>query len=129
MCAPVIALFTALALAAAPAVPHAVGVTRGGLPLVVVAAPASPWAEVQLHVALEAGELSPAERARLAELAAALAASVDVAAMGGVARARVAPDHLVASWGAPSDRLELLLRGAHDALLRHRAMRPAPASG
>ncbi|MCC7072513.1 MAG: hypothetical protein IT383_14385 [Deltaproteobacteria bacterium] len=122
-----IALCTALAVAAAPAIPHATGVTRGGLPLVVVSAPASPWAELQLHVALDANELSPQERARLTELAQALAAAVDLAPVGGVARARVAPDHLVASWGAPAAQLEQLLRGAQDTLLRLRLLRPAVA--
>lgn len=120
-----LALCAAVALAAAPAFPHAAGVTRGGLPLAVVSAPASPWAEVQLHVAIDAGELSPQERARLGELVNALAAAVDLAAVGGSARARVAPDHLVASWGAPAAQLDVLLRGLHDALVRHRALKTA----
>ncbi|MBI1948631.1 MAG: hypothetical protein HYS27_23290 [Deltaproteobacteria bacterium] len=120
-----IALTAALCLAAAPVLPHAVGTTRGGLPLVVVSAPASPWAELQLHVALDAAELSPTDRSRLVELASALAGSIDLSPVGGVARARAAPDHLVVSWGAPAAALDALVRGAQDALLRHRMLKPA----
>lgn len=114
-----------LALAAAPAVPHTVGATRGGLPLVVVSAPESPWAELRLHVALDALELIPAERARLGELARGLAALTDLTPVGGVARARVGADQLVVSLGAPAGQLDALLRAGQELLLRPRGVKPA----
>lgn len=114
-----------LALAAAPAVPHAVGATRGGLPLVVVSAPESPWAELRLHVALDPSELSPAERTRLGELARGLAALPDLTPVGGVARARVGADQLVVSLGAPAGQLDALLRAGQELLARPRGVKAA----
>jgi hypothetical protein len=132
---PLLLLTSLPALAAPPAeptplVPYAIGQTRGGIPVVAIAAPGSPWAVVQLHVRLDVADLPAWERRSVEALAQALAdgalqgrarpVSGDVAEAGGSTRARVDADALTLSDGAPIDRLDVLLK-ALDERLRARA--------
>lgn len=119
----------------AQVLPWAVGQTRGGIPVVAVGAPASPWGVVQLHVRLSAGDLSPAERQSVDAALTALAdgamagrprpASADAADVGGKTTRRIGADHAVLSEGAPMERFDLLLKLVDERLRARARILPA----
>lgn len=105
------------------------GSSRGGLPVVVISSPESPWAVVQLHVRV-AGEGIPQElRAHTEALASALAdgkvhkarpgARARIAAAHGETRVLVDDDAFVISDGVPAESLDVAL-SALDGRLRVR---------
>ena len=120
-------------LATDDVLPVAVGQTRGGIP--VVAIQGGPWAVAALHARL-GDDLTPAERRSVDALVAALAdgssaalkrpISADASDAGGKVKARVDPDHLAIAFGAPAEKLDVLLRSL-DTLLRER-VRLLPAT-
>jgi hypothetical protein len=123
--------------AAADLIPYERVASRVGPPVVLIAAPTSPWAVVQLHVRLQ-GDAIPAElRARGEQLAQALAAGRAEGASslplerllqaGGELRYHVDEDELVVSVGVPTTSLHLALETlAERVRSRRRLLPPRP---
>lgn len=119
----------------ADVLPWAVGQTRGGIPVVAIGAPGSPWAVVQLHGRIDLGDMPPDERRSLTAMAEALADGAlagrprpigqDVTDAGGTSRARVDADTFVIADGAPMERLDALLRALDERLRGRARLQPA----
>lgn len=139
-----VVLSMALPLAAGPSraepsalVPLEQARTPGGLPLVAVAAPESPWAVVQLHVRALGTGLTPEEADGIGAFARALAegqikggrapsARAQVAAAGGVTRMWRAADSIVISDAVPASSLDVALSAMNARLAGRRRLDSAP---
>ncbi len=111
------------------------GSSRAGVPVVVVVAPESPWAVVQLHVRVAGEGIAQELRAHTEALAAALAegrshptrpgARARVAAAHGETRIHVDEDAFVISDGVPAAALDVALRALDERLAARRRLLPA----
>lgn len=109
--------------------------SRGGIPVVVVSAPESPWAVVQLHVRIAGEGVSQDLRAHSEALGHALAegahpngrpgAREKVAAVHGETRVLVDEDAIVISDGVPAGSLDTALSALDQRLAGRRRLVPA----
>ncbi len=108
----------------APLLPVTRGTTKSGVAVVVVAAPDSPWAVAQLHLRLDASEITPKTRSATSAWAAQLA-EVGRASIGpnGTIEQRLTPESLVLSFGVEAAHVVDAI-AAIDSVLRARSNRP-----
>jgi hypothetical protein len=122
----VISVLLVLALQApAPSLlPITRGTTKSGVAVVVVSANASPWAVAQLHLRLDASELTPKTRAATTAWSALLAdAGRQSIGPTGTIESRLTPDSRVLSVGVEAARIDDAMK-AIDAVLRARSNKP-----